>query len=283
MVSHCSVVHVDDISPESMDANQGWSISEFRIPISRKQGSSTTAFHSRFFPGSTHKKHRHDNCEEIAVYLRGRGVVGNGPDRAQLRPGLCRLIPVGVDHFYFNATQSEPAEVLGFYIGAGGLDDTGYVYTGDVTKEDLEKPRKGISQGIVVHFDDVPPEHLNSEEGWPIGNFRLPLSKRNGSTTTLFRASFLPGSIHQKHRFENCEEIYYVMNGRGLAGAGSDRVEVCPGHFHYIPKGVEHWLHNPSGTETLETLGIYIGAASVEDTGYVYTGDVTQEDLMQRA
>ena len=99
----------------------------------------------------------------------------------------------------------------------------------------------------------------------------------------MFHARFMPGAIHKKHRHDNCDEIYSIVSGHGLAGAGDDRVEVRGGHFHYIPKGVEHWLHNPSGTETLEILGIYIGARSVEDTGYVYTGNVTQEDLMQRA
>lgn len=98
----------------------------------------------------------------------------------------------------------------------------------------------------------------------------------------MFHSRFMPGSIHKKHRHDNCEEIYAVLSGYGLAGAGDDRVEVRGGHFHYIPKGVEHWLYNLSETEPIEVIGVYIGAGSVEDTGYVFLGEVTKEDLKRR-
>lgn len=70
-----------------------------------------------------------------------------------------------------------------------------------------------------------------------------------------------------------------MISGRGLAGAGNDRVEVHGGHFHYIPKGLEHWLYNLSDTEAIEVVGVYINAGNVAETGYEYMGDVTQEDL----
>src|SRR6478735_8574908 len=89
------LVHVDDVQPENMKKGEGWAISEFRLPISGKNGSSTTLFHSIFRPGSTHAKHLHRNCDEIAVYLKGHGVVGQGDERAQVRPGHCRLMPKG--------------------------------------------------------------------------------------------------------------------------------------------------------------------------------------------
>jgi mannose-6-phosphate isomerase-like protein (cupin superfamily) len=88
--------------------------------------------------------------------------------------------------------------------------------------------------------------------------------------------------VHKKHRHENCDEIYYVIRGHGLAGAGLDRAEVRGGHVHYIPRGVEHFLHNLSPAEPLEVIGIYAGAGSVEETGYVFTGDVTAADLKAR-
>jgi mannose-6-phosphate isomerase-like protein (cupin superfamily) len=54
------------------------------------------------------------------------------------------------------------------------------------------------------------------------------------------------------------------------------------GHVHYIPRGVEHFLCNTSRDEPLEVIGIYTGAGSVPETGYVYTGDVTSTDLSAR-
>ena len=40
------LVHVDDIPIEKMEEKEGWAISEFRLPISGENGSSTTVFHS---------------------------------------------------------------------------------------------------------------------------------------------------------------------------------------------------------------------------------------------
>jgi len=112
-----------------------------------------------------------------------------------------------------------------------------------------------------------------------ITDFRMPIGRHNGSATALFWAKFMPGSVHKKHRHDNCEELYYVISGHGVAGAGPDRAKVRGGHVHYIPKGVEHFMYNTSKTEPLEVIGIYIGAGSVDKTGYVYTGDVTPADL----
>ncbi len=276
------LIHIDDVKPENMNEGDGWAISEFRLPITGACGSSTTVFHSIFRPGSTHKKHLHTRSDEIAVYLSGNGVVGQGDERAEVRAGHCRLMPKGSTHFFHNETKEEDAVVVGFYLGAKSVEDSGYQFRGDVTEEDLKMPREGFTDGILVHLDDVPPEKMNEGDGWSITDFRLPIGKHNGSSTTVFRARFFPGAVHKKHRHVNCEEIYYIISGHGLAGAGDDRVEVRGGHFHYIPPGVEHWLCNLSDTEPIEAIGLYIGSGSVEDTGYVYMGDVTEEDLKAR-
>jgi hypothetical protein len=41
-------------------------------------------------------------------------------------------------------------------------------------------------------------------------------------------------------------------------------------------------MYNLSKTEPLEAIGIYIGAGSVEETGYAYMGDVTETDIKAR-
>jgi mannose-6-phosphate isomerase-like protein (cupin superfamily) len=277
------LVHVDDVRPENMKQGEGWAISEFRLPISGRNGSSTTLFHSIFRPGSTHAKHLHRNCDEIAVYLKGHGVVGQGNERTEVRPGHCRLMPKGSEHFFYNETKDEEGLVIGFYVGAQSVADTGYEFLGHATEADLKMPRvKKFSDGILVQIDDVKPSQMNAKDGWSITDFRMPIGSHNGSPTALFWAKFMPGAVHKKHRHDHCEELYYVIRGRGLAGAGPDRAELRGGHVHYIPKGVEHFMHNLSKTEPLEVIGIYIGAGSVEETGYVYTGEVTERDLTLR-
>ncbi len=41
MTSSSYLVHIDDVPLESQDKSQGWTISEFRLPLSSKQGSRT--------------------------------------------------------------------------------------------------------------------------------------------------------------------------------------------------------------------------------------------------
>ena len=283
MPLHYPLVHVDDVRPENMKQGDGWAISEFRLPISGKNGSSTTLFHSIFRPGSTHAKHLHRNCDEIAVYLKGHGIVGQGNERTEVRPGHCRLMPKGSEHFFCNETKDEEGLVIGFYVGAKSVADTGYEFLGHATGADLKMPRvRMFRAGTLVHIDDVKPSQMNVKDGWSITDFRLPIGRHNGSPTALFWAKFMPGAVHKKHRHDHCEELYYVIRGHGLAGAGPDRAEVRGGHVHYIPKGVEHFMHNLSKTEPLEVIGVYIGAGSVEETGYVYTGEVTERDLTLR-
>ena len=273
------LIHVDDVEPEAMQKKDGWSISEFRLPITGADGSSTTVFHSIFRAGSAHNKHLHTRSDEVALYLSGHGVVGQEQGRSEVRSGYCRVMPKGSEHFFYNESKDEDAVCIGFYIGAKDVADSGYEFRGEVTEADVKMPRNGFNEGILVNVEDVAPEKMNEKDGWSITDFRLPISKKNGGTTTVFRAKFMPGAVHKKHRHDNCEEIYYVISGHGLVGAESDRAEVRGGHFHFIPKGVEHWAYNLSKTEPLEVIGLYIDAGSVEETGYVYTGDVTEEDV----
>ena len=278
------LVHVDDVQPENMKKGDGWAISEFRLPITGKDGSSTTLFHSIFRPGSTHAKHLHSRCDEIAVYLKGRGTVGQSGERTQVRPGHCRLMPKGSVHFFHNESKDEEGLVIGFYVGAKDVKDTGYEFHGNVTETDLKMPRVDkFSEGTLVNIEDVKPLKMDAKDGWNITDFRMPIGRHNGSATALFWAKFMPGAVHKKHRHENCEELYYVIHGHGLAGAGPDRAEVRGGHVHYIPKGVEHFMHNLSKTEPLEVIGVYVGAGSVEETGYVFTGEVGKADLTARS
>jgi len=268
------LINVADVAP--LDVGTEF---DFKLPITKRHGSSTAAFHTRFPPGSGFGRHLHRNCDEIAVHLSGTGLAGQNGERVEVRPGTCRVVPAGVEHSFVNASEAEDALVVGFFVGCPTLEDTGFEVHGEAPPDGRAAADDRFSDGLMVHLDDVKPENMDEGDGWMISDFRLPISGRIGYGSTLFRARFMPGAVHKKHAHGNCEEIYFVISGRGLAGAGDDRVEVRAGDFHYIPAGVEHWLHNLSGTDPIEVVGIYINAASVEATGYTYLGDVTEADL----
>ena len=272
-------IHVDDVAPENMSKGEGWAISEFRLPISGKQGAATTVFHSIFRPGSTHAKHLHSRCDEIAVYLQGHGVVGQGGERTEVRPGHCRLMPKGSEHFFFNESRDEEGLVVGFYVGAKSVQDTGYAFCGDVTEGDTSMPRAaGLRGGILVHIDTVKPLERAALDA-PGVTLRFPIGSHNGSPNALFWMTLDPGAALPRHRHDRCEKIYYIVRGRGLAGVAGDRAEVRAGHVHLIPQGIEHFLCNASRSEPLEAIGVYTGAGSLADSGYVDLGAVNAADL----
>ncbi len=239
------------------------------------------AYHLTIPPGGSRGRQTNRNADEALICLEGSGLAGVGDEVAAMRAGHCQLIPQGEESFFFNNSDSD-AVLVGFYLGVASAEEIGIEPGAPVDPASLPTPAAGLSKGIFIHLDDVTPENMDKGDGWHITDFRLPLSERNGCSSTLFRARFFPGSVHAKHRHENCEEIYYVISGHGLAGAGPDRVEVHGGQFHFIPSGVEHFMHNLSDSEPIEAVGIYVDAGSVADTGYVFMGNVTEDDIAAR-
>ena len=274
------LVHINDVQPENMQKGDGWAISEFRLPVTGAHGSATTVFHSIFRPGSTHAKHLHGRCDEIAVYLNGHGIVGQSDQRTEVGPGHCRLMPAGSPHFFHNETKDQDGLVIGFYMGAKNVPDTGYQFCGQVSKADLEMPRlPALTEGTLLNVRDVEPLKLSAAEGWNVSDFRLPIGRHTGSPNAQFWARLVPGDVHHTHRFEGCEVLYYVVSGTGVAGAGGKASRVRAGHTHFIPRGVEHFLANTSATETLEVIGVYTGAGSLAEAGYRYLGKVAVNEV----
>lgn len=264
-----TVIHVDDVPIEKMEEREGWAISEFRLPVSGLHGSETTAFHSIFRPGSTHAKHLHYNCDEIAVYLQGHGVVGQGASRAELSAGHCRLMPRGSEHFFFNETTDEDALVIGFYVGASDVAASGYEYRGHVQAEDLVLPRSGLNDGILMRFQDVAPINITRLQAYASLEVRLPIGSHNGSSSALVQLTFGPGKVLAEHCFENCQQLYYVAQGKGMALSGENRFPVRKGHFILVPRRTSFGMHNADSRSSLELVGLFTGVGRVEDAGYI--------------
>lgn len=267
------LVDVDSVGPAALGTG-----GDLRLFTDIPEIGSALAYHLTVPPGGARGRQTNHNADEVLMYLSGNGIAGVAGGTADIRAGHCQLIPKGEEHFFVNTGDSD-AVIVGFYLGVTDAEAVGIEAGTPVDVNEAAGSASGLAAGILVHLDDVTPENMDKGDGWHISDFRLPLSARNGSASTLFRARFFPGAVHAKHRHENCEEIYYVISGHGLAGAGPDKVEVHGGQFHYIPADVEHWLHNLSDSEPIEVVGIYVDAGSVADTGYVFMGNVSEDDL----
>lgn len=272
MLDH--LVHLDDVPLENQDKARGWTISQFRLPITGKDGSPSALFHGLFQPGSEHSMHLHDRSDELCIYIRGEGLVGAGEDRLRIGPGSARLMPRTVPHFFHNASVGEPAEVFGIYVGATDVAATGYGYCGKPTADDLtraEQHRDEPLQYPVVMIADTAPS--TTDIGWRRTDFRSLLATSNAPPAFCFAAIVAPGGSLAQHRLANVDAYYLVHEGIGVAGDGKDRAELRPGHVWWVAAGSLSWLRNTDPARPLKLFGYYVGAASPEALGYRFEAE----------
>ncbi len=257
-----SVIQTYDVEIERMQEKDGWAISEFRLPVTGQTGSATTVFHSIFRPGSTHAKHLHTVSDEIAVYLSGNGVVGQGNSRAVVSTGHCRLMPKGSEHFFFNETKDEDARVIGFYMNAPDVAGTGYEFCGTVTEDDINAPREGLNDGILVELDAVALQTGSLPEAWSDVSVKNPIGSHNGSPNALLHVTLAPGTAIKEHSLSKAEAIYFVANGVGEADGGAGAQAIKPESFVFVPRGDTHAIRN-TGQKPLEIFVVLTGAGGL--------------------
>ena len=257
-----SVIQTYDVEIERMQERDGWAISEFRLPITGETGSATTVFHSIFRPGSTHAKHLHTVSDEIAVYLSGNGVVGQGDSRQVVSTGYCRLMPKGSEHFFFNETKDEDARVIGFYMNAPDVAGTGYKFCGNATESDLSMPREGLNDGILVQLKDCGIPEGNIPPAWNNATLRAPIGTHNGSEHSLIHATLPAGVAIDSHSLNNTEAIYFVSSGEGEASGDAGAEAISPESFVFVPKGQAHMIRN-TGSVPMELFVVLTGVGSL--------------------
>ena len=139
MAKEYPVVHLGNIVPERVTEEGGWRKMDIRFIItSERQGSKNcTMFRALFLPGARHMKHSHSNSDELFYMIRGHGASGAGEKEYEMRAGSAHFIPKGVTHWLRNLSETEPIEVVGVYLNAGNLKESGYVFEGEVTDKDM--------------------------------------------------------------------------------------------------------------------------------------------------
>jgi quercetin dioxygenase-like cupin family protein len=130
-----------------------------------------------------------------------------------------------------------------------------------------------------IHVSEMEPAALTLDEGWRKMDIRFLVRNDNAGSTRVcwWRTIFPPGAAHERHFHPNAEEVLYVIRGRGAAGTEDEEHEVGPGTAVYIPAGAIHWLRNLDDREELEIVGCYAGASSLEEAGYVFVSEITDE------
>ena len=161
-----------------------------------------------------HKKHKHENCEEIYYIISGGGIAGAGGATEEIGAGHFHYVPADTEHWLANESADEPIVVIGWYLGAGNVAATGYVYMGDVTEADLQGPHKGYDVGSLVNHADVAPSDMSGIAGWSGAEFRACLGAAHGIGHSTWRPVLADGQALKTHRHNNADEYYLVVSVR---------------------------------------------------------------------
>jgi mannose-6-phosphate isomerase-like protein (cupin superfamily) len=121
-----------------------------------------------------------------------------------------------------------------------------------------------------TNIDSVEPDRkMNREKGFSAMELRWLLSEANApvSLCTIGHTRKQKGGEHRAHHHLHADEVILMLQGRAIEVVGDEQVELKKGDCLFIPRGVVH-SHRVT-EEPVETYCIYIGAGSIEKTGYV--------------
>jgi quercetin dioxygenase-like cupin family protein len=130
-----------------------------------------------------------------------------------------------------------------------------------------------------VHVSEVEPAPVERKEGWRDMDIRFLIRDDNAGSSEIcfWRTVFPPGGAHERHVHPHAAEVFYVLSGRGAAGSEHTEQEVTSGSVQYIPPGVVHWFRNLEDDQQLELVGCYAPAGSLEEAGYEFVSEITDE------
>jgi mannose-6-phosphate isomerase-like protein (cupin superfamily) len=116
---------------------------------------------------------------------------------------------------------------------------------------------------------DIEFARVRRDQGWVDLTIKfVPAAISGFDDVCLFRATFPPGSTHQRHVHANAVEFFYVISGHGMSGYGESEHAVSAGDFEMVGKGAVHWLRNVDDNEPIEVIGGYLGVGSLAQAGY---------------
>ena len=94
-------------------------------------------------------------------------------------------------------------------------------------------------------------------------------------------------ALHKKHAHPDCEEIMYILSGRGVGGMDETEALFCAGDTIFVPQNVVHWFYNPFD-EPVEMLWLYTKPSlreagySMESGGYQNVGGEIEKEVLSR-
>ena len=123
-----------------------------------------------------------------------------------------------------------------------------------------------------VNERDIQPARVKRDEGWREMNIKWLLGEETVGLKSgvLFKAVIKAGAAHEKHLHQKADELVYIISGKGRHGLGDEEWDIGPGDAYLNPRGIVHWSYGTDPNDPLTLVGVYLGAGSLEDTGYEF-------------
>jgi mannose-6-phosphate isomerase-like protein (cupin superfamily) len=167
-------------------------------------------------PGGASASVSYPSEEQVYVVLEGTGLLRYGEKRILVRRNDFMYLPPGILHGIENASgESCRVIVMGFRIPRNAEATA----PSDLLRANIDEVKKEVVGGH-------PPTTLYQLLMGDTTSTRDRLSAAR-VLTSLFIMEFAPGGTNLPHHHEREEEIYLVLNGKGVmvAGSGTDGIE----------------------------------------------------------
>jgi mannose-6-phosphate isomerase-like protein (cupin superfamily) len=111
---------------EGLPRKDGWVDMQVQFLIDKKSaGADHVVGWTVLKPGARHENHRHHNCDEFFIVLKGHGLIYTDKGEEPSAEGDVVYSPRGCWHG-FNNTSSEDVVLVWGWMGAGSIEASGY-------------------------------------------------------------------------------------------------------------------------------------------------------------
>jgi mannose-6-phosphate isomerase-like protein (cupin superfamily) len=111
---------------ESLPREDGWVDMQVQFLIDKQSaGANHVVGWTVLKPGGRHERHRHHNCDEFFIVIKGRGHIYSDLGEEPSGEGDVVYSPRGCWHG-FNNTSNEDVVLAWGWMGAGSIEDSGY-------------------------------------------------------------------------------------------------------------------------------------------------------------
>ena len=111
---------------EGLKRDDGWVDMQVQFLIDKKSaGADHVVGWTVLKPGARHERHRHRNCDEFFIVLKGHGHLYGEHGQEPSGEGDVVYSPRGCWHG-FNNTSNEDVVLVWGWMGAGSIEDSGY-------------------------------------------------------------------------------------------------------------------------------------------------------------